>query len=193
MKLSHWAKQQGIAYQTAWRWYKAGLLPVKAFQSPSGTILVEPSISSSSDTSAWIYARVSSPEKKGDLDRQAERCVEFCRSRGWNIQKIIKEVASGMNDNRPKLKTLLKANPSRIVIEHKDRLTRFGFGYFETLLPMLGCELVVINRDVEEKDDLIKDLIAIISSLACRIYGLRRGRKKASEVKGILLCEEPAE
>lgn len=193
MKLSDWAKQQGIAYQTAWRWFKTGKLPVKASQSPSGTILVEPTALPTSAPSAWIYARVSSPEKKGDLSRQAARCEEFCRAKGWTIEKVIKEVASGMNDNRPKLKQLLLSRPSRLVVEHKDRLTRFGFGYFETLLPMLGCELVVINRDVEEKDDLMKDFIAMISSFACRLYGLRRGHQQASQIKKLLLCEEPAE
>jgi predicted site-specific integrase-resolvase len=88
---------------------------------------------------------------------------------------VVKEIASGMNDNRPELKKLLALRPARIVIEHKDRLTRFGFGYFEQLLPMLGCELVVINRDAEEKDDLLKDLVAVITSFCCRLYGLRLG------------------
>jgi predicted site-specific integrase-resolvase len=57
------------------------------------------------------------------------------------------------NDNRPKLKRPLASKPFRIVVEHKDRLTRFGFGYFEQLLPMLGCEVVVMNRDAEEKSE----------------------------------------
>ena len=74
--------------------------------------------------------------------------------------------------------------------EHKDRLTRFGFAYFELLLPKLGCELVVVDRDTEEKADLMKDLIAIIYSFAARIYGLRRGREKARQAREVL-CEGP--
>jgi putative resolvase len=190
MKLSEWAKVQGVTYKTAWNWFKAGTLPVKAVQTETGTILVEPVLPASESKSAWVYARVSSPEKKGDLERQAERCVNFCSASGWTVESVVKEVASGMNDNRPKLKKLLASHPSRIVVEHKDRLTRFGFGYFEQLLPMIGCEMVVMNRDSEEKDDLLKDLVAIITSFCCRLYGLRRGQRKAAELKK--LCEEPS-
>lgn len=180
VKLADWARQQGIAYITAWRWFKSGLLPVAASKTPSGSILVEP-LQASSNT-ACVYARVSSYPKKEDMDRQAARCEEFCSRNGWQVSKIVKEIASGMNDARPKLLKLLDARPQRIVVEHKDRLTRFGFGYFEKLLPMLGCELVVINRDSEEHDDLMKDLVAIITSFCCRLYGLRRGRNKAKAI-----------
>ena len=190
MKLSEWAKLQGVSYRTAWNWFKAGALPVKAVQTDTGTILVDPARSVSESKSAWVYARVSSPEKKGDLDQQVERCLTFCSSNGWTVERVVKEIASGMNDNRPKLKKLLASKPSRIVVEHKDRLTRFGFGYFEQLLPMIGCELAVINRDAEEKDELLKDLIAVITSFCGRLYGVRRGQRKAAELKR--LCEGPA-
>jgi putative resolvase len=76
-------------------------------------------------------------------------------------------------------------------VEHKVRLTRFGFNYFEVLLPKLGCELVVIDRDEEEKSDVMQDLVPIIYSFAARPYGLRRGRQKAKQVKEAL-CGEPA-
>lgn len=189
MKLSEWAKQQGIAYITAWRWFKDGKLPVAATKTPSGSILVDPIVPVGNES--HVYARVSSYEKKADLDRQAERCEEFCRVHGWEVRKVVKEIASGMNDGRPKLMKLLAAKPRRIVVEHKDRLTRFGFGYFEVLLPMLNCELVVINRDKEERDDLMKDLVAIITSFCCRLYGLRRGKSKVKEIKEVV-CAEPA-
>ena len=186
MKLSTWAKQQGIGYQTAWRWFKHGKLPVAATQTPSGAILVEQKPVVGVCNVAIVYARVSSHEKKDDIERQAERCLEFCRARGWEVKQVVKEVASGMNDNRPKLLKLLNSSPSRIVVEHKDRLTRFGFGYLDALLPKLGCELVVINRDSEEQADLMKDLVAIITSFCCRLYGLRRGQNKAKEIKAAL-------
>jgi predicted site-specific integrase-resolvase len=110
MKLSEWAKLQGITYKTAWNWFKAGDLPVKAVQTATGTILVEPVLPASKSKSAWIYARVSSPEKKGDLERQAERCVAFCQANGWTVETVVKEIASGMNDKRPKLKNFLRQN-----------------------------------------------------------------------------------
>lgn len=182
MKLADWAKQQGIAYITAWRWYKSGKLPVKAWKTPSGMILVDPK--SPQNLPTVVYARVSSREKRGDLERQVERCLEFCRSRGWEVSRVVKEIASGMNDSRPKLSKLLETSPPcRLVVEHKDRLTRFGFRYFELLLPRLGWELVVINRDAEDESDLMKDLVSVITSFCCRLYGLRRGRRKAKEIR----------
>lgn len=87
-----------------------------------------------------------------------------------------------MNDARPKLTKLLEENPSRILVEHKDRLTRFGFHYFEILLPKINCELV-INRDLEEKSDLLKDLVSVVTSFCCRLYGLRRGKNKVAKIK----------
>jgi putative resolvase len=94
-----------------------------------------------------------------------------------------------MNDKRRQLTRLLNKRPERIVVEHKDRLTRFGFAYFELLLPKLGCEMVVIDRDLEEKSDLMKDLIAVIYSFAARIYGLRRGRENARRAKEVLTAD----
>jgi putative resolvase len=187
MRLNDWAKEQGIAYITAWRWFKRGKLPVRAFKTPTGMILVEKDIPVKESQDVWVYARVSSSNKKDDLERQAARCEEFCRARGWAVQKVVKEIASGMNDSRPKLLKLLAARPSRIVVEHKDRLTRFGFRYFEELLPRLGCEVVVVNRDVVEETDLIKDLVAVVTSMCCRLYGLRRGREKAKQLKKALV------
>lgn len=184
MKLSQWAKNQGICYRTAWRWFHQGKLPIDAKQTESGTILVFPQEKTSKeDFKVWIYCRVSSYEKQEDLNRQAIRCQEFCNARGWEIQKVVKEIASGMNDKRPKLINLFDQNPSRIVVEHKDRLTRFGFNYIDHLLKKTGCELIVINRSKEETSDLMVDLISIITSFCCRLYGMRRGYSKAKKIK----------
>jgi len=192
MKLSDWAKKQGISYLTAWRWVKTGKFPHPFSYMPSGTIIVqEAPLQKELPKEAWIYCRVSSHDKKDDLNRQVQRCSDFCASNGWIIKKVTKEIASGMNDSRPLLIKLLNENPSRIVVEHKDRLTRFGFGYFELLLPKLNCDLVVINRDKEEKDDLLKDLVAIITSFCCRLYGLRRAQNKILLLKKEL-CDVPA-
>lgn len=187
MKLSQWAKKNGLHYQTAFRLFKAGKLPVNAIQLDTGTILVEETNTNKQEKlKTYIYCRVSSATKKDDLNRQAERCIKFAETNGWEIEKVIKEVASGMNDNRKKLISLLDKTPKRIIIEHKDRLTRFGFNYFQTILPHLGYELVVINRDAENEADLMKDLIAIITSFCCRLYGLRRGKNKGKEIKKVL-------
>lgn len=183
MKLSKWAKLQGISYLTALRWFQQGKMPVKAYQAPTGTIIVEEKLEVKPNLETCIYCRVSSHNEKEDLERQIERCIDFCNANGWSILSITKEIASGMNDNRPKLNKLLNSKPQRIVVEHKDRLTRFGFNYLNLLLPKLGCELVVINKDHEEESDLIKDLISVITSFCCRLYGLKKGKNKASKIK----------
>ena len=187
MKLSEWARKNGLTYQTAFNLFKGNNLPCKVQQLATGTILVEEVDSKqAANLKTYIYCRVSSHNQKDDLNRQAERCEKFCESNGWQIEKIYKEIASGMNDNRTKLNELFDDIPKRIVIEHKDRLTRFGFGYFEQILPLLKYELVVINRDVEDEKDMMKDLTAIITSFCCRLYGLRTGNNKANQVKQII-------
>jgi predicted site-specific integrase-resolvase len=118
--------------------------------------------------------------------RQTERCQAFCAAKGLVVEQTIKEIASGVNDKRSKLLSLFDKIPKRIVVEHKDRLTRFGFNYFEKLLPLLGYELIVINRDFEEEKDLIKDMIAIVTSFCCRLYGLKRGKSKSKKIKEII-------
>jgi len=184
MKLSDWAKQQGIAYITAWRWYKAGKMPVPCIKTKSGAILVQSSAKVERGT--VTYCRVSSHAKKADLDRQAERCIAFCAANGWTVDRVVKEIGSGMNDQRRKLDTILKKPPSRLVVEHKDRLTRFGFAYLDTLLPQVGCEIVVINRADNGRDDLMADLVSVVTSFCCRLYGQRRGAAKArTAVEGL--------
>ena len=183
MKLSKWAENQGISYITAWRWCKDGRMPCDWERTPSGTILVHPSVKETAPLPTYVYARVSSYEKKNDLERQVERCQSFCEARGWAVEKSYKEVASGMNDNRRKLHQLFDQPPGRLVVEHKDRLTRFGYRYIEVLLIKLGWKLVVINKDEDDHDDLMKDLVAIITSFCCRLYGLRRGHRKSKEIQ----------
>ena len=185
MKLSVWAKQQGICYMTAWRWFRQGVIPVKAIQLPTGTILVQNANSESNSLikKNVIYCRVSSANKKDDLMRQIQRCCDFAAVKGISIDKIYKEIASGMNDKRRELVRMLDSNPTTIVVENKDRLTRFGFNYLEYLLKKQGCEIIVMNKDIENESDLTKDLISVVTSFCCKLYGLRRGRTTAKKIK----------
>lgn len=185
MKLSQWAKQQGIHYQTAYRWFLAGKMPVEAYRTPTGGIYVHDTKNSTEikQKETYIYCRVSSYEKKDDLERQIKRCTDFCETKGWAVKSIVKEIASGMNDNRKQLNKLIKLNPNRIVVENKDRLTRFGFNYMKMFLTKLNCELIVINEDETKENDLMRDLISVITSFCCRLYGLRRGYNKAKKIK----------
>jgi predicted site-specific integrase-resolvase len=192
MKLSQWAKKQGISYITAFRWFKAKSIP-NARQTPSGTILVDDEIInpiSSSNTKNVIYARVSNQSRKKELDYQVKRCEDFCAAKGIIVHKVFKEVASGMNDKRQQLWKMLDLSPTMLIIENKDRLTRFGFTYLQNLLAKLNCQVLVMNEVKEDKEDLMKDLVSVITSFCCRIYGLRRAKNKADKIKKILLLHE---
>ena len=186
MKLSKWAKLKGVHYGTAYRWATTGknIPNVKFVRLGTGTILVEETnIVNNKDQKVVIYARVSSFDRKKSLQNQIDVCEQYCLSKGYSIEKIYKEIASGMNDKRKILWKMIESNPTIIVIENKDRLTRFGFLYLKNLLSKLGIEIEVLNQDHEDEKDLIKDMISIITSFCCRLYGLRRGKNKAKELK----------
>jgi predicted site-specific integrase-resolvase len=186
MKLSEWAEQEGISYRTAWNWFNTNKLPVNAYQAPTGTIIVQETekVNSNSTKNVIIYGRVSSSNKKEDLQNQILLCEQYCIAKGWNIEKSYKEIASGMNDNRKMLNKILENPPDKLVILHRDRLTRFGFNFIKSLLKHKNCELVVINENKSDEEDLMKDFIAIITSFCCRLYGARRGQAKALALKG---------
>ena len=99
-----------------------------------------------------IYTRVSSSENKAELDAQAERLRQYALAKGYRIREVIKEIGSGLNDNRRRLQKLLRdGKATKILVEHKDRLTRFGFNYLKTLLANQGCEIEVVNESKEDK------------------------------------------
>ncbi len=182
MKLSTYARQQGISYSTALRWWKAG--QIQGYQAPTGTIIVtEGETPTRPHEKVAIYARVSSADHRENLERQAERLSQYCEARGYPVAQIVKEIASGVNESRPKLLSLLKdTSITRIVVEHKDRLTRLGFHYLETLLETTGRRIEVVNVAENEKEDLLADLVAIVSSLTARLYGPRRAKRKTERI-----------
>lgn len=179
-KLSEWAKQHGYTYRGAFNVYKRGNIP-NAYKTASGVIrikLPESSISKPAKDYTVVYDRVSSSENKSNLDTQAERVSQYCNAKGWIVNEVVKECASGLNDRRPKLLKLLKqSKATRIVVEHKDRLTRFGFGYIEVLF---SGELIVINEAKDNTNDIMQDFVSLGTSFTARLYGKRRS-KRATE------------
>ena len=192
MKLSQYAKQQGISYRTAFRWWQAG--QIKGYQAPSGTIIVTTEEPTTKVEKIAIYARVSTRERKDNLDRQVELLSSYCAAKGYQISLSVKEIASGVNDSRPKLLSLLKdTSITRIVVEHKDRLTRFGFRYLETLLEAQGRTIEVVNLAENDHEDLMADLTAILYSFTARMYGQRRGKHKTEQIVKELESKEDEE
>jgi putative resolvase len=180
MKLSQYAKQQGISYRTALRWWKAGI--IKGYQSPTGTIIVteEPPKEAHIVQRVAIYARVASHEHRANLERQIERLEGYCAAKGYQIAAEVREVASGVNDARPKFLALLRdPTITLIIVEHKDRATRFGFYYLETLLEMQGRRFEVVNLAENDREDLLADLVSIISYF----FGRRNSKKRAEQIK----------
>ena len=123
MRGSQYAKHMNISSKTAYRWYKAGLLD--AYQLPTRTIIVREPVAKPTASKIALYARVSSADQKDDLTRQLERLRDDAAAKGSTVSKEVVELASGLNDNRPKLAKLLTDTPiSTIMVEHTDRLTR---------------------------------------------------------------------
>lgn len=182
MKLSQWAKRQGVSYQTAWNLFKKGQLP-EAYQLESGTIIVPEPQQQAKPEYVVCYARVSSSQNRDNLDRQAERLTSYCLAKGYIVQEVIKECASGLNDTRPKFCKML-SNPkmTRIVVEHTDRFARFGINPIRILLERHGCTLEVINPAANDKEDLMQDFISLVTSFCARIYGKRRCKRKTEQL-----------
>jgi predicted site-specific integrase-resolvase len=178
MKLSEWSKQQGITYRTAWQWFKEGKLPVPAIRTPSGSILVRERAFDPVKEAA-IYARVSSHDQKSDLDRQVARLVQFAQEQGLVISQSVVEIGSGMNGRRSKLNQLLRDEKVKVIIvEHRDRLMRFGLEYLESSLAAHGRRLIVMDQG-ELKDDLVQDMVDVLTSFCARLYGKRSAKNKA--------------
>jgi putative resolvase len=179
MKLSQWAKEQGLTYKGAWRMWRAGQLPVPAEQLPTGTIIVK-EIKTPAHA-VGLYARVSSSDQRKDLEAQLGRLVVYADNHRLTIVQAVSEVGSGLNGRRPKLIKLL-ANPKiqTIVVEHRERLMRFGAEYVEAALTAQERKLLVMESS-EVNDDLVQDMIEVLTSFCARLYGRRSARHKAKK------------
>ncbi|MBF0227779.1 MAG: IS607 family transposase [Desulfobacterales bacterium] len=178
--LKEYAKEHGIKYRAAWNRYKAGKI-TEAYQDEFGKILL-PEVDLRPEY-VVCYARVSSAENKKNLDSQSERLTAYCAAKGYIVQQVIKECASGLNDKRPKLEALLK-NPdiTCIVVEHADRLTRFGLNYIQIFMASKGCRIEIINKAVNDKEDLMQDFVSLVTCFTARLYGLRRSKRKTEKL-----------
>lgn len=148
-----------------------------AIQTPTGTILVQEPVTVSDK--AVLYARVSSSDQKADLAAQLQRLQAYAAARGLQVAQEVSEVASGLNGKRPKLIKLLgDATLGTIVVEHRDRLSRFGFEFIEASLAAQGRRIEVLNQ-TEVTDDLVRDMLEVLTSFCARLYGRRGARNKA--------------
>ena len=171
IKSSDYAKQVECSVRTLYRRIDDGSLDI--VKSKTGRIFVKQDLIK--EQKIVIYSRVSSSENKSNLDSQADRLLQYCNAKGYKVHDIIKEVGSGLNDDRKKLIKILK-DPSitKIVVEHKDRLTRFGFNYIKILS---NAEIEVVNNVDNNEQDLMQDFVSLVTSFCARLYGRRRTRR----------------
>jgi len=190
IKLSEYAKENGIGYRAAWNRYHAGKIP-NAEMNSSGTIFIDVSETKPKEEFNVVYCRVSTSDQRKDLDTQINRTVSFANAKGLTVHKVYKEIASGLNDTRPKLQELLNNDKiTNVIIENKDRLTRFGFNYIKTLLNYKNVNIFIMNEIVDDKEDLIQDFVSVITSFCARIYSKRRSKNKVKDILNKLEEEE---
>ena len=182
------AEAFGVSFRTIKRWIYTN--KIKTFLTPTGqhkiyeTEIQRLKGEQNQNTNKVVtYARVSTQKQKEDLERQSERLKQYCLKHNYQITQEIKDIASGLNDNRKGLQKIYQQinqqNIGKIVIEHRDRLTRFGYNYLENYFKSHEVEIIIIEQK-EIKEDIIKDLIDIMTSFCAKLYG-RRGNKNKTK------------
>jgi putative resolvase len=185
VNLTEWARLQGVHPQTAYRWFREGALPVPAVRVNQRTILVSPDAAVAEASVAFgLYARVSSHDQKSDLDRQVARLTSWAALAGGRVVRVEAEVGSGMNGARTKVRRLL-ADPkvTAVVVEHRDRLGRMNTELVEAALSAHGRRLVVLD-DGEVHDDLVRDMVEVLTWFCARLYGRGSARNRALKAIG---------
>lgn len=154
-------------------------MPVPVVQTPLGRWLV--TVPEPGEGRVVAYCRVSSADQREDLERQAGRVAAGATGRGPAVSQVVTEVGSGMNGHRRKLTRLLSdLSATVIVVEHRDRLTRFGFEH----LAAAGRRIVVLD-ETETTDDLVRDVTEVLTSLCARLYGRRSASRRAARAVAV--------
>ena len=190
MNLAAWAERNGVARVTAYRWFRAGLLPVPARRVGRLILVGEPIGEAGLRARAAVYARVSSADQKADLDRQVVRVTAWATDQQITVDKVVVEVGSALNGHRRQFLVLLRdQSVHRIVVEHRDRFCRLGSEYVQAALAAQGRELVVVDA-AEVDDDLVRDMSEILTSMCARLYGKRAAENGAKRALAAAASEE---
>ena len=179
ISLTAWGRLYGFDKATTSRLHRQGKLPpeLKIERFPTGRYYVV--VPEESESRCVLYARVSSGDQREDLERQVGRLVEWATEQGHRPDEVVKEIGSGLNGNRRQLRRLVgDRTVGTIIVEHRDRLCRFGFEYIEAALASRGARILVME-DEEIEDDLVRDVTEVMTSLCARLYGRRSARRRA--------------
>lgn len=182
-RINEFAKRIGRSVQTVRRWETEGKLVAKRL--PSGQRYFD-----ESDVRAMfgraptkrdvvVYCRVSGAGQKDDLASQVAAMQTFCLASGVAVDQWIEEVGGGMNFKRKHFLALVdriqRGEVSKLLVAHKDRLMRFGFEIFAHIADQSGCEVVVVNQEAHSpQQEMVEDLMAIVHTFSCRLYGMRK-------------------
>src|SRR5947209_8510362 len=129
-----------------------------------------------------VYARVSDRAQKPDLVNQINALEAYCKQHSLKVDEWMSEIGSGLNYKRKQFNRLMQmielGRVRRVLLAHRDRLVRFGYEYFEAFCERHHTELVVINGEaMSPEQELVRDLIAIVTVFSARLHGLRSYRK----------------
>lgn len=151
------------------------------------SIIGDKSTEIKNDTVVATYARCSTSDQqaRGDIERQSSRIFEYCAKRGYKVEHTIKDMGSGLNDKRKGFVKLcdlvVNKKIDKVVIEHKDRLTRFQYNLIEFFFKSYGVEIELIDKkDYTPQEELVNDMMMLIASFSGKLYSLRakENRKK---------------
>ena len=132
-----------------------------------------------------IYARVSTSKQKKDLENQIETLKLFANSNGFVVNKIYKDIASGMSFDRQNFKDMLfdviEHKIKTVLISNKDRFSRVSFNMWKELFKSFNCDIIVMNDILENNDnddkEIFEDIISLIHCFAIKMYSKRRKNK----------------
>lgn len=188
LRLSKASGLLGVTTRTLRNWDADGT--IKTIRSPGGHRLVPLTeverLRGEKDAgriTTLVYARTSTQKQAENLERQVGRLLEHCANQGWAVE-LFKDIGSGLNDNRPQFKRMLRRisqpDVARVIVEYKDRLCRYGFGVFSEYCAGLGVPVVIMQETEarEFEQEFAEDVVALIASYSARLYGRRGGRKK---------------
>ncbi len=191
ISISEASKLTGVTVKTLKIWDNEELLKAKyktvgghrRYDSDDIEKFIGKDISKEKQRNVFVYCRVSTKKQQesGNLQRQKERLIKYCKEKQYNIVEVFEEVASGINDNRKELIKMYKRldEVKYIVVEYEDRLARFGYNYLKEYAKSFNVEIEVIehNEKKDSNEEMVNDLISIITSFSAKIYGSRGGRK----------------
>lgn len=187
--MSEASKRLGVTTQTLRDWDNSGKIktvrttgnqrrvPISEIERLSGEI---------TRSTILVYARCSTQKQSENLERQVGRLLEYANSTDMRPE-LYKDIGSGLNENRKQFKKLLKRLPDGdvacVLVEYKDRLSRYGFGIFRSYCESLGVSVTVINENdsKEFEQEFSEDIVALVASYSARLYGRRGGRSRAKK------------